>query len=163
MKKEGRSDRRISHAGDVDSEPGRPPGRRRQINARLGAIRARLEQLRERDLDSTGSRDAASNNRLEAAQRHQAEASAAAAQALAATVEAFRRAAEAHERAASMHERIAAAGIGDMREHERQAALHRAGAAADRERAERTRSLLSQAERAEPAAVSDKPGDGVAP
>ena len=148
--------------GDVDSEPGPPPGRRQQINARLGAIRARLEQLRERGLDAIGGRVAAPNDRLEAAQRHEAEAAAAAAQALAATVEAFRRAAEAHERAASMHERIAAAGIGDMREHERQAALHRAGAAADRERAERARSLLSQAEQAGPA-VFDKPGESVAP
>ena len=142
--------------GDVDSEPRPSLGRQGEIDARLGAIRMRLEQLRETDLDAIGSRVAAPDGRLEAAQRHEAEAAAVAAQALAATVEAFRRAAEAHERVASVHERIAAAGIGDMREHERQAALHRASAAADRERAERARSLLSEAEQVGPVAISDK-------
>jgi len=141
----------------VDSEPGPPPGRQRQINARLNAIRAWLKQLRERD------RAAAPSDWLEAAQRQAAEAHAAAAQGLVASAEAFRRAAEAHERAASLHERTAAAGIGDVREHERQAALHRAAAAADRQQAERAQSLLSEPEWAGPAAVPDELGDGVAP
>jgi hypothetical protein len=76
----------------------------------------------------------------------------------------MRRRAEAHERAASSHERTAAAGIGVVpkHEHERQAALHRDAAAADREQAEDARSLLSEAERAGTAAVFDEPGDGVA-
>ncbi len=49
--------------------------------------------------------------------------------------EARERAASSHERAASSHERTAAAGIGVVpkHEHERQAALHRDAAAADRE------------------------------
>jgi hypothetical protein len=77
----------------------------------------------------------------------------------------MRRRAETHERAARSHEWTAAAGIGVVpkHEHERQAALHRDAAAADRERAEGARSLLPEVDRAEPAAVSDEAGDGVAP
>ena len=86
--------------------------------------------------------------RVAAAQRHAAEAAAAAAQMLASSAEAFRNAAEAHERAASRHERTAASGIGDVRGHERQAALHRAAAAADLQRAERVRLLIAKHERA---------------
>jgi hypothetical protein len=97
-----------------------------------------------------------------AAQRHAAEAHAAAALVLASSVEAFRHAAEAHERAASMHEKTAGSGIGDVPGHERQAALHRAAAAADRQRAERVQSLLAGHYRAEPALPSDEPCDGVA-
>jgi hypothetical protein len=79
--------------------------------------------------------------------------------------EAHERAASSHERAARSHERTAAAGIGVVpkHDHERQAAFHRDAAAADRERAEDARSLLSEAERAGTAAVFDEPGDGVAP
>jgi hypothetical protein len=36
----------------VDSEPGPPPGRRREIDARLDAIRARLQHLREREREN---------------------------------------------------------------------------------------------------------------
>jgi hypothetical protein len=36
----------------VDSEPGPPPARRRDIGTRLDAVRARLKALRERDLDA---------------------------------------------------------------------------------------------------------------
>ena len=128
----------------VDSEPGLPPGRRREIDTRLDAVRARLKKLRERDWDAVTSRTAAPGERLEAAQRHAAEAHAAAAKMLASSAEAFRRAAEAHERVAGVHERAAAAGIGDVGRHERQAVLHRAAAAADRQRAERTQSLVSE-------------------
>jgi len=149
--------------GGVDSEPGLPPGRRREIDTRLDAVRARLKKLRERDWDAVTSRTAAPGERLEAAQRHAAEAHAAAAKMLASSAEAFRRAAEAHERVASVHERAAASGIGDVRMRERQAALHRAAAAADRQRAERALSLLSEPGWAGPAAVSDEPRDGVAP
>jgi hypothetical protein len=81
---------------------------------------------------------------------------------MAAGVEAFRHAAEAHDRAASMHEGTAAKGTGDVPGHERQAALHRAAAAADRLRAERAQLLLSNHERAWLTAVSDEPGGGVA-
>jgi hypothetical protein len=149
--------------GGVDSEPGPLPGRRREIDTRLDAVRARLKKLRDRDRgwDAVRSRTASSSERLEAAQRHAAEAQASAAQVLASSAEAFRNAAEAHERAASMHERTAAAGIGDVRMHERQAVLHRAAAAADRQRAERAQSLLSEHEEAGPA-VSDEPGGGLA-
>jgi hypothetical protein len=142
----------------VDSEPGPPLGRQREIDTRLDAIRARLKQLRERDRgwDAIRSRAAAPSERLAAAQRHAAEAQAAAAQVLASSAEAFRDAAEAHELAASMHEKTTAAGTGDMRGHERQAALHRAAAAADRQRAERVLSLFSDNDRAGLAPVSDE-------
>lgn len=86
------------------------------------------------------------SERLEAAQWHEAEAYAAAALVLASSAEAFRRAAEAHERVASLHKRAAASGMGDVRQHERQAVLHRAAAAADWQRAERARSVLSEPE-----------------
>jgi hypothetical protein len=82
---------------------------------------------------------------------------------LASSAVAFRRVADAHERVAILHERSAALGIGDVGQHERQAALHQAAAAADRQRADRALSLLSGPEWAGPAAVPDDPGDGVAP
>lgn len=146
--------------GGVDSEPGPPPGRRQEIDARLDAVRARLTQLRERDWGAVKSQAAPTGERLEAARRYAAEAHAAALQVLAASAEAFHRAAEAHERVAGVHERAAAAGIGDVGKHERQAALHRGAAAADRQRAERAESLLFEAGQAGPAVVSDEPGDG---
>ena len=149
--------------GGVDSERGSPPDRRREIDARLDAVRARLKRLRERDWEAVKSRAAPTSERLEAAQRYAAEAYAAAVQVLAASAEAFRRAAEAHERVANLHERAAASGIGDVRMRERQAALHRAAAAADRQRAERALSLLPEPGRAGPAAVFDEPPDGAAP
>ena len=145
--------------GGVDSEPRPRPGRRQEIDDRLDAVRARLEELRDRRRAANKSRAAASE-RLEAAQRHAAEAHAAAAQVLASGVEAFRHAAEAHERAASLHERAAASGIGDVGEHERQAAFQRVAAAEDWRRAERAQSLISEPERPGPASVSDEPGDG---
>lgn len=146
----------------VDSQPGLTPDRRREIDTRLDAIRARLKQLRERDRgwDAIRSRAAPPGERLAAAQRHAAEAHAAAAQMLASSAAAFRDAAEAHEGAASMHEKATAAGIGDVAGHERQAAQHRAAAAADRQRAQRVLSLLSDHERAAPAPISDEPRDG---
>ena len=149
--------------GGVDSEPGPLPGRRREIDSRLDAVRARLKKLRDRDRgwDAVRNRTASPSERLEAAQHHAAEAAAAAAQVLASSAEAFRNAAAAHERAASMHEGAAASGVGDVRMHARQGALHRAAAAADRQRAERTQSLLSDHGQAE-SAVSDEPGDGTA-
>jgi len=143
--------------GGVDSEPGPRPRRRREIDERLAAVRARLEELRERRraADKTW---AGASERLEAAQRHAAEAQAAAAQVLASGVEAFRHAAEAHERAASLHERAATSGVGDGPEHERQAGLQRAAATEDWRRAERAQSLLTEPERAGAASVSDEPG-----
>jgi hypothetical protein len=146
----------------VNSEPGPLPARRREIDARLDAVRERLRELRERDWDAVRSRTADPGERLEAAQRYAAEAHAAAVEVLASSADAFRNAAEAHERVASVHERAAAAGIGDGGMHERQAALHRNAGAADRQRAERAQSALSDLKRARPAAVSGEPGDGVA-
>ena len=144
--------------GGVDSDPGPWSGRRREIDDRLDAVRARLEELRERRRPAD--KGPAAKERLEAAQRHAAEAHAAAAQVLASGVEAFRHAAEAHERAASLHEKAAASGVGDVREHEQQAALQRAAAAEDWLRAERAQSVLSEPEWAGPASVADEPGDG---
>ena len=51
----------------VGSEPGSLPGRRREIDARLKALRARLKELRERDWNAANSRSAAPSDRLEAA------------------------------------------------------------------------------------------------
>ena len=145
--------------GGMDSEPGSPSSRREEIGNRLAAVRARLEELRERH-QAADERRATSSERLEAAQRHATEAHAAAAQVLASGVEALRMAAEAHERVASLHETLAASGIGEVTEHKRRAALHRAAAAADRQRAERALSLVPEPEPAGPAHDSYEPGDG---
>lgn len=144
--------------GGVDREA-TPPNRRREIATRLYTVRARLKMLREREVEAGKRWTATPNERVAAAQRHAAEAYDAALQVLASSMQAFLRAAEAHERAARMHERTAASGIGDVRGHERQAVLHREAAAADRQRAERTLSLLSAYERAGSAAASDEPGE----
>jgi len=146
----------------ADSEPWHPPGRRREIDARLDAVRARLQVLGERDVDGVKGRTAAPGGQLEAARRHVAEAHVAAAEVLASSAEAFLRVAEVHERAASRHDKTAAAGIGDVIGHERHATVHWAAAAAARQRAERAQSLLSNHQRAGTAAVCDEPGDGVA-
>ena len=148
--------------GGVDNELGLPPSRRQEIEARLEAIRARLKTLRDRDSgwDAGRSRTATPGDRLEAATRYAVAAQAAAADVLASSAEAFRNAAEAHERVASVHERAAAAGIGDVLMHERQAILHGAAAAADWQRAERAVVLLADFERAELAAGTDERGDG---
>ena len=146
----------------MDTRPG-ALGSERQIGTRLDALRARLKELRDKDRDAARRWTISPSERLEAAQRHAAEAQAAAAQVLASSVMAFHMAAEAHERVASLHERTAASGTGDVRKHERQAALHRAAAAADRQRTEHTEALLSEPGQAGPAAVSDEPGDGMAP
>lgn len=85
---------------------------------------------------------AAVSKRIGSAQRQAAASQAAAEQAIAASIRAFRRAAEAHEHAALQCERAAAAGFGDKDQHERQAARHRAAAAADIRRAKRAQLLL---------------------
>ena len=130
----------------ADIEPWPPPGRREEIDTRLDSVRARLQELRERD--PGGVRGRAVGERVESARHHAAEAHAAAVEVLASAVEAFRKAAQAHERVASVHDRAAAAGIGDMLAHEQQASLHRAAAAADWQRAERAQSLLAGSARA---------------
>jgi len=142
----------------VDTEPSSRPSRRREIDDRLDAVRARLEELRERRRPADEGRTA--SQRLEAAQRHAAEAHAAAAQVLASGVEAFRHAAEAHERTAGLHEQAVAAGVGDVGEHQRQAALQRAAAAEDWQRAKRAQSVLSGPEWASPASAPGEPGGG---
>jgi hypothetical protein len=123
----------------VDSEPAPPSDRRAEIDTRLVAVRARLKELKDKDKswDAVRRRATTPGERLALAQRHAAEAHAAATEVLASSADAFRHAAEAHDRAASMHERTAAKGIGDVPGHRRQAELHRAAAAADRHRAER--------------------------
>jgi len=149
--------------GGVDNEPGPAPGRRQDIDTRLDAVRGRLKQLRDRDWDAVKDRVGSPSERLEAAQRHAAEAHESAVQVLAASAYAFLRAAQAHERVAIVHEKAAKAGIGDVNQHERQAALHRAAAAGDRQRAAHVHSLLAESERAGSAAVCDEPRDGAAP
>ena len=106
----------------MDNEPEPWESRREGIRQRLEALHTRIDELK--------------------AQRHVAASQAAEDEAVAASVRAFRQAAEAHEHADLQHERAAAAGSGDKDEHERQAAFHRAAATADRQRAERARSLL---------------------
>jgi hypothetical protein len=147
--------------GVVDSELDLPPDRRREIDARLEAIRARLKTLRERESGWDAIRNPAAilGSRVAAAQRYAAEAHAAAGEVLASSAAAFGSAAEAHERVASVHERAATAGSGDVPEHERQVALHRAAAAADWRRAERALVLLSDFEQG--ACGSDQSSDGV--
>ena len=145
--------------GGMDSEPGSLSSRREEIEDRLAAVRARLRKLRERR-QATDERLATANERLKTAQRHAAEAHAAAAEVMASSVEALRMAAEAHERVASLHERLAASGTGEVTEHQRRAALHRAAAVADWQRAERALSLVPEPEPAGPSPVSDEPGDG---
>ena len=149
--------------GGVGSEPEPPSGRRQEIDTRLSAVRARLRKLRERDWEGDKTGTTSPGERLEAANRYAAEAQAAAAQVLISSVEAFRKAAAAHERVARVHERAAAAGIGDIGQHERQAALHWAAAGADRQRAERAQSLLSEPGGAGPTPGTDEPREGVAP
>lgn len=118
-----------------------PQGRRQEISQRLDAIRTRIEELEARH-HGDAARGGAFSERVAAAQRHAAAAQTAAQHAIAASVRALRRAAEAHERVAREHERAAASGVGDTAEHERQAAVHRAAAAADTQRADQFRSLL---------------------
>ena len=65
--------------GGVDGEPVPPPERRREIDTRLNAIRARLNTLRERDREAMRSRTATPGERVEAARRHAVEAYVAAA------------------------------------------------------------------------------------
>jgi hypothetical protein len=55
------------------------------------------------------------------------------------TMQAFARAASAHDRAAEASARSARAGMGDVAEHNRRAAFHRAAATADREQAQSIR------------------------
>lgn len=145
----------------MDSGPG-APGRERQIGTRLDALRARFKELRDKDRDAARRWTISPSERLEAAQRHAAEAQAAAAQVLASSVMAFHMAAEAHERVASLHVTASASGLGDVHQHERQAALHRAAAVMDRQRAKRAQSLLPSLELAGLAPVSGEPANGEA-
>lgn len=121
---------------------GSAESRREEIGQRLAAIHARIEELKAgQDQEDPG---AATLDERVAAAQHQVDASRAAAQqAIAASIRAFRLSAAAHERAALQHERNATAGIGDRAEHEREAARHRAAAAADTTRAEHSCSMLS--------------------
>jgi hypothetical protein len=82
----------VRHAGGMDSKPRSPSSRRKEIDHRLAAVRARLKELRERRR-ATDESQATASERLEAAERHAAEAHAAAARVLASGVEAFRAAA----------------------------------------------------------------------
>jgi CHASE3 domain sensor protein len=119
--------------------------RREQIRQRIDAIHARIKELQAKRQDDADL--AAVRERLTSAQRQMAASRAAARTAITSSLRAFRKAAEAQERAALQHERVAAAGRGDKDQHGRQAASHRAAAAAATQRAERARSLLSDEQR----------------
>jgi hypothetical protein len=148
--------------GSVDSAPG-APYLQRQIGTRFDALRARLKELRDKDRDPARNWALSPTERLEAAQRHAVEAQGAAAQVLASSVMAFHMAAEAHERVASLLETAAASGMDDVHQHERQAALHRAAAVIDRQRAKRAQSLLPGLKLAGPVPVSEEPRNSEAP
>lgn len=135
--------------------PGRPQGRGQEIQQRLGAIRARIEELKIRRADDDAA-PVSVGERLASAQRHAAASRAAAASALAAVVRAFRRSAESHVDAARQHERSAAAGFGDSAEHRQRAASHRAAAEADTREADRAQLYL----RDEEAGDAHEPGPG---
>jgi len=117
-----------------------------EIGQRLDAIRMRIKELEDRRRDDAGpdaGGSSAPSGRLAPAQRHAVAAQAAAERAAASCVSAFRRAADAHESLAIQHDRSAVSGFGDVAEHQRRAACHRAAAAADRQRAEHAQSLIS--------------------
>jgi hypothetical protein len=78
------------------------------------------------------------------AQRHCQDAVAHLAQAQQLAAEALGMSASAHDRAAEANARSAGAGIGDVAEHNRMAAFHRAAAQADRQRAQEARLLSGQ-------------------
>jgi hypothetical protein len=124
----------------MDSAPDPPENRREEIRQRIGAIRARIDELEARR--QAGATRAAMTERIASAERHMAASRAAAQEAIAASIRCLRRAAEAHERVAHLHERAAAARWGNKDEHERQAAIHRAAAVADTRRAEQAQLLL---------------------
>jgi hypothetical protein len=143
---------RYLHAQGMVDEPLRFDGRRSEIATRLGAIRTRAQELEERN-------DAARRRvtpgewqaRMDAAQRHAAAAQASAKQALAYSAAALRNAADAHDRAAAEHEKAAASAAPVLNErHRGAAAMHRAAAITDRQRAARVRSFLSGTDLAEP-------------
>ena len=134
----------IGAAGRVDNAPQAPQSRREKTRQRLDAIHTRIGELQAKRHDDAS--QAAIRERLISAQRHLAASQAVAERAIAVSVSAFRRAAFAHEHTAIQHERAAAAGFGDKDEHERQAAIHRAAAVADTQRAERALLLLGDEE-----------------
>ena len=96
------------------------------IRQRLGAARARIQELRAWRADSAVR--TAPGERLAAAQQHLVAARAAAERAMAASAQAYHFAAEAHERAALQHERAAA--VADMRQSEHVLSLLRGQRAA---------------------------------
>ena len=120
-------------------------GRTQEIKQRLGAIRARIEELQVRRADDDAA-PVSVGERLASARRHAAASQAAATRALAAVVLAFRRSAESHVDAARQHERSAAAGFGDSDEHRQRAASHRAAAEADSREADRAQLHLRDEE-----------------
>jgi len=78
------------------------------------------------------------------AQRHCQDAVAQLLQARQLAAEALCRSASAHDRAAEANARSADAGIGDVANHNRMAAFHRAAARTNRQRAQQARSLSDQ-------------------
>jgi hypothetical protein len=103
------------------------------ITQRLGAVRARIQELRTWRAEVAGQEP----GERPPARLRVATSRAAAERAAAACAQAFRFSAEAHERAALQHERAAAAGCGHVGQHRRQAADHRSAATDDLRRAER--------------------------
>lgn len=123
--------------------------RRSQLDERLAAVRTRLRELHEQRQGPAGPVPAAPSEwrqRVEAAQRHAATAQAAAVDQLTYCAASFRRAAQAHDRAAAEHERAANSGSSRSQEHARHAAIHKAAAIHDLQRADHVQSLLSAAD-----------------
>jgi len=139
----------------VGPQPGQAPAAARTagrnvplksaLHQRLADIDRRLAALQLAGPKPTGDdpmRDAQRSARE--AQRHCHDAVAHLLQARQLAAEVLDRSASAHDRAAEANARSAGAGIGDVAEHNRMAAFHRAAARADRERAQEGRILAAQ-------------------
>lgn len=123
------------HRGQVLDES--PASRRlADIDRRLAELR-RARLMTTGDLGPQGGKDA--QRRVLEAGRHQRESAAHLQRTQQLTVAALLRAARAHDRAAEASARSARSGIGDVAEHNRRAAFHRAAANADRQQASAAR------------------------
>jgi hypothetical protein len=108
---------------------------------RLADIERRLAELRRARRMAPGDSPVPSARpdalqRAREARQHWEESVAHLSEAQQLTVQAFGRAASAHDRAADASARSARAGMGDVAEHNRRAAFHRAAAQADRQQAQ---------------------------
>jgi len=119
------------------------------LRQRLADIDRRLAELRLAGPKPPGDDPAARVVRdaqrcAQEAQRHCQDAVTHLLQAQQLAAEVLDRSASAHDRAAEANARSAGAGIGDVAEHNRMAAFHRAAAGADRQRAQEARILAAE-------------------